>query len=278
MLDKNFRCCSNISVFGSAVLGKFIRPRGDKMQKPCRMISFFIVFIFLLVNIAGVSAQNVAVLGEIQSSGKVFIGSSNGKWSPAMPTYPLLQDTGIRTEDGSASISFKDGSRIDFSRDTVASINGEAPNYSIHLAKGVIAFNITPAASLSVTTPSAGISVNSRNGHILKVGYEKRGRVLGVISATEKGTEVRNISGEILVSASATGSRQLASGESMLVRSKSDFKVYKTQLAGGAAPGGSGAAGISGEVLGAIYLAVGGTAITVYDKNHPSGNASPHIP
>jgi len=242
------------------------------------MISYFIVFIFLMVNIAGVSAQNVSVLGEIQSSGKVFIGALNGKWSPAMPTYPLLQDTGIKTEDGSATISFKDGSRVDFSRDTIASITGEAPNYSIHLAKGVIAFNITPAASLSVSTPSANTSVNIRDGHVQKVGYEKSGRVLGVISATEKGTEVKNISGKILVSASATGSRQLASGESILVGPDSNYKVYKTQLVGGAATGGSGAAGISVEILGAIHLAVGGTAITVYDKNHPSGNASPHIP
>lgn len=248
------------------------------MQKSYRMISYFIVFIFLLVNVADVSAQNVSVLGEIQSSGEVFTGSSNSKWSHAMPTYPLLQDTGIRTEDGKASIFFKDGSRVDFSRDTIASITGEAPNYSIHLAKGVIAFNITPAASLSVSTPSASISVNSRGGHIQKVGYEKSGRVLGVISTTEKGTEVKNISGKILVSASSTGSRQLASGESMLVGPDSNYKVYKTQLAGGAATGGSGAAGISGEILGLIHVAVGGTAITILDRNNPSHNASPYIP
>ncbi len=39
-----------------------------------------------------------------------------------MPTYPLLQDTGIRTEDGSASIFFKDGSRVDLSTDTIVSV------------------------------------------------------------------------------------------------------------------------------------------------------------
>jgi hypothetical protein len=248
------------------------------MQKSYRMISYFIVFIFLLVNIAGVSAQNVSVLGEIQAMGEVFIGSLNGEWSPAMPTYPLLQNTGIRTEDGRASISFKDGSRADFSRDTIASINGEAPNYSIRLAKGVVAFNITSAASLSLSTPSANISVNNRDGLVQKVGYEKPGRVLGVISATEKGTEVRNISGKILVSSSAAVSRQLVSGENMLVDLNNNYKVYKTQLAGEAATRGSGATGISGEVLGAIHVAVGGTAITIYDNNHPSGNASPYIP
>lgn len=248
------------------------------MQKSYRMISYFIIFIFSLVNIAGVSAQNVSVLGEIQASGKVFIGSSSGKWTPAMPTYPLLQDTGIRTEDGSASISFKDGSRVDFSRDTIASITGEAPNYSIHLAKGVIAFNITSASSLSIATPSASISLNGRDSLVRKVGHEKPGRVLGVISVTEKGTEVRNISGKILVSASATGSRQLTNGESMLVGPDSNYKVHKTQLAGGAATGGSGALGISGEVLGLIHVAVGGTAITILDRNNPSHNASPYIP
>ena len=154
-----------------------------------------------------------------------------------MPTYPLLQDTGIRTEDGSASIFFKDGSRVDLSRDTIVSIAGEAPNYTMHLAKGVIAFSIKPISSLSVSTPSASISVNSKDNIVQKVGYEKSSRVLGVISSNEKGTEVRSISGRILVASSTAGTKTLVTGESMLVGPDSNYKVYKTQGVGRTDPG-----------------------------------------
>ena len=205
------------------------------MNNSCRLISYFLLAVFSLVIVAGVSAQTVAVLGELQSTGKVFISSSTGKWSPAMQTYPLLRDTGVRTENGSASIFFKDGSRVDLSRDTVVSISGEAPDYTMQLAKGIIAFRIKPISSLSVSTPSARISVNSGEEIVQKVGHEKSSPVLGVISASEKGTEVRNISGRILVNSSASA-KALSSGESIFVGSDSTYKVYKTQGVGSQPP------------------------------------------
>ena len=208
------------------------------MNKIHTLAVYVLILVFSLVNIAGVSAQSISVLGEIKSSGKVFIGSASGKWSSAMPTYPLLENTAIRTEDGSASITFKDGSRVDLSRDTIATVSGSSADYMITLAQGVIAFNIGPSSSLSVTTPTAHVSVNSKNALVQKVGFEKASRVLGVISATEKGTEVRNISGKILVNASTSGTRTLASGESVLIGQDNNFKVYKTQSVTGGAPNG----------------------------------------
>lgn len=208
------------------------------MQKMYRKISYFLFAVFSLVSVAGAFAQTVPVLGEIKSFGKVFIGSSTGQWSSALPTYPLLENTALRTEDGSASIAFKDGSRVDLSRDTIATVSGSSADYMITLAQGVIAFNIGPSSSLSVTTPTAHVSVNGKNDLVQKVGYEKASRVLGVISATEKGTEVRNISGKILVNASTSGTRTLASGESVLIGQDNNFKVYKTQSVTGGAPNG----------------------------------------
>jgi len=201
-----------------------------------RKISYFLFAVFSLVSVAGAFAQTVPVLGEIKSFGKVFIGSSTGQWSSALPTYPLLENTALRTEDGSASIAFKDGSRVDLSRDTIATISGSSADYMVTLAQGVIAFNMGPSSSLSVATPTAHVSVNSKNDLVQKVGYEKSNRVLGVISATEKGTEVKTISGKILVSSSASGTRTLASGESIFVSPDNNYKVYKTQGVGGTTP------------------------------------------
>lgn len=247
--------------------------RGAKlMNNFCRHISYFLLAVFSLVNIAG--AQTVAVLGELQSTGKVFISSSNGKWTPAMPTYPLLQGTGIRTEDGSTSIFFKDGSRVDLSRDTIVSIAGGAPNYTIHLAKGVIAFSIKPISSLSVSTPSATISVNSREGIVQMVGHEKSFPVLGVISSNEKGTEVRSISGRILIASSTAGTRTLVTGESMLVGPDSSYKVYKTQAELVESPG-AGWALINGVWV-FVGVAAGEGAViyglnsTLTDDGHPA--------
>ena len=198
-----------------------------------RLISYFLIGIFSLVNITSLSAQTVPVLGEIRSSGKVFIASSIDKWSPAMQTYPLLQGTGIRTEDGTVSVFLKDGSRMDLSRDTTVSISGDVRNYSVHLAKGTVTFNITATSTLSVATPSASISVNSKEDIVRKVGYEKPVRVLGIISVTEKGTEVRDVAGRIAVlSSSLSVPKILVTGESSFIGADNTYKVYKTQARG----------------------------------------------
>jgi hypothetical protein len=236
------------------------------LNNVCGFISYFLLAVFSLVNITGASAQTVAVLGELQSTGKVSIKSPADKWTPAMPTYPLLQGAGIRTEEGSTSVFFKDGSRVDLSRDTIVSISGEMRDYSIHLAKGVIAFSIRPLTSLSVSTPSAGISVNSKDGIVHKVGHnEKSSPVLGIIAANEKGTEVRNISGRITVTSSAAGRKTLVTGESMLVGSDSGYEVYKTQGVGAAYPGEKGLTIPEGALL--FVGTTAGEGLIIYGLN-----------
>jgi len=251
------------------------------MKKTSGLFLYILMLVFSFCTIAGVSAQNVPVLGEMQSTGKVFIGSSSGKWSPAVQTYPLLQDTGIRTEDGRSSIFFRDGSRVDLSRDTIVSISGETPDYTIHLAKGIIAFSMTSASSLAVSTPSATISVNS-NAHVVqKVGYEKASRILGVISATEKGTEVRSISGKIEVTSSATAVRTVSTGESIFVGTDNSSRIYKTQGVGSTEPSEEGSRHGAGALFFAGTAAAEGLVLYGLDKavdnddhHHPASPSS----
>lgn len=172
------------------------------MQTSYRFITFMLLAVFSLVNITGASAQTVAVHGEIQSTGKVFINSSTGQWSPAMPTYPLLHDTGIKTEDGIASILFKNGSRVDLSRNTVVSIASAQPGYIIELKEGVISFNITPSSSLSVSTASAGI--------LARGGKEA---VIGNINMRGTCVEVKSFTGDIQITSSEAGPKLLNTGE-----------------------------------------------------------------
>ncbi len=226
---------------------------------------FFILFIsaFILTNFfspfSSASAQSVLTLGEIQTSGSVFIESSYGKWLPSAKTYPLLQGTKIKTEEGSASIHFSNGSRVDLSKNTMAVIEGSPSDYSVRLVSGVIAFNINPASSLTVSTASTDVYVNSRKGLVQKVSQESAGWSLGAVSVTDKGTEVKSISGKIFVSVSASDMKLVAPGETLFVGSDGKHKTYAVQAVTGA---GAMAGYSSGEQLAAIIIGTS-EAVTV---------------
>ncbi|MBI5076262.1 MAG: FecR domain-containing protein [Nitrospirae bacterium] len=193
------------------------------------MVAVLLLLAFSFSMIAPVSAQSIAVLGEVKANGKVFIESTGGQWLSAPATYPLLQNTGIKTDDGSAALYFKDGSRIDLSKNSLALIDGSSGNYTVQMSKGTLAFNIAPGASLSVQTSSASVSVNKKSSLVQKVSLEKSGRVLGVISATDKGTEVRCIAGRVAIDVTPTETKLLSSGESMFVDVNNTYKAYNTQ-------------------------------------------------
>lgn len=187
------------------------------------------LFAFSFSITAPVSAQSIVVLGEVKANGRVFIESTGGQWLSAPATYPLLQNTGIRTEDGSAALYFRDGSRIDLSKNSLALIDGSGSQFTVQMARGVLAFNMAPGASLSVQTATASVSVNKTNPLVQKVSMEKSGRVLGVISSSDKGTEVRCISGRVAIEITPTETKLLSSGESIFVDTENRYKVYNTQ-------------------------------------------------
>ncbi|MBI5848222.1 MAG: FecR domain-containing protein [Nitrospirae bacterium] len=213
--------------------------------------------------IAPVSAQSIAVLGEVRANGKVSIESTSGQWLSAPATYPLLQNTGIRTDDGTASLYLKEGSRIDLSKDSLALIDGSSSNYAIHMSNGTLAFNVAPGASLSVQTTSTTISVNRKSSLVQKVSLEKSGRVLGVISATDKGTEVRCISGRVAIEVTPAETKLLSSGESIFVDANSTYKVYHTQALAseeeksGPDPGSS-RGKLTAAIIGGVFLTTAG--------------------
>ncbi len=193
------------------------------------MVAVLLLVSFSFVIIAPVSAQSIAVLGEVKASGKVSIESTSGQWLSAPAAYPLLQNTGIKTEEGSAALYFKDGSRIDLSKNSLALVDGSNSQYTVKMANGILAFNMAPGASLSVQTASTTISVNKKNALVQKVSLEKSGRVLGVISSSDKGTEIRCISGRVAIEVTPTETKLLSTGESIFVDANSAYKVYNTQ-------------------------------------------------
>jgi len=237
----------------------------DTRQKS--IITALLLIAFLFSHIAAVSAQSVTVLGEVTTRGRVFIESSSGQWLPAPATYPLIQNTGIKTDDGSASIYFKDGSRVDISKNSFVMIDGIASEYSMQMNKGVLAFNVTPSSSLTVRTPSTVITANAKSPSVKLVNIENSGRVLGIISTTEKGTEIRSISGRLMVDVSSSDTKLVSTGESIFIDSNGKYNVYKTQAVtqGSAAPAVTGISNVArAQVIVGGLMAASVTGLSIY--------------
>lgn len=194
-------------------------------------IAGLILFIFtgVLFSSVLVSAEDLTAFGELHANGEVFIGSDDETWVPSGSLYPLLQNTVIKTEDGFAALFLNDSSRVDISKETVIAINSSEADHTVKLSKGVVAFNISPSSSLSVITPTSHVSVRRSTDVIHKVSVSNDGRVLGVITVSEKGTEVKSIIGTITVSTEASVIKSVSTGESMFVGTDQAMKVYKTQ-------------------------------------------------
>ena len=203
---------------------------GGLLMRIIRCVLFFLsLAAYYFGGTLPILAQTVPVLGEMRTTGRVLIEESKGKWFTAMPNYPLLQDSNIKTEDGTASLYFKDGSRIDLGKNTTAVVGGSSGNYIIGLSKGLLAFNVSSLSSCSISTPSAGISMSREKNLLQKVSFEKTERVLGFISVSEKGTEVRAISGKLYVSISQSESRLVSAGEGVTIGPDRIPRIYKTQ-------------------------------------------------
>lgn len=266
----------------------FIEGKTKYMHKT--IIAMLLLAAFSFSIIAPVSAQSIAVLGEVKANGKVFIESAGGQWLSAPATYPLLQNTVIRTDDGSAALYFKEGSRIDIAKNSLAVVDGVGSQYTVRMSKGTLAFNMAPGASLSVETATASVSVNKKSSLVQKVSLEKSGRVLGIISSTDKGTEVRCISGRVAIDVTPIETKLLSSGESIFVDANRSYKVYNTQAIasdksdddrkkGGAGwTGGTSGDDLTAGIISGVFLTTAG--IISFDVWRGSGRriASPSAP
>lgn len=196
-----------------------------------RCIAVILVASFFLTAVTPAYAQTVQVLGEIKSNGMVYVAASNGQWMQAMQSYPVLPNTAIKTKDGMAAFLLKDSCRIDVNKNSSLTLNSPSPSvYAINIAEGTVAFNIKAGASLTITTPTSTVNVNAPGAAVaLKVSETKDGRVIGAVTVSEKGTEVRSISGRIIASNAGGEAKVVVAGENAWIGSDNKVKVYTTQ-------------------------------------------------
>ncbi len=175
------------------------------------------------------SAQGIMVIGEARMTGKSFLKSADERWLPAPTTYPVVQDTSIRTGEGSAAVYFIDGSRVSFPRDSEGVISGSQYQYSIDLVRGRIAFNIAPGASLSVGAGSASILIDNNKKIVRKVSYETPEHMRGVVTLGKNGLEVRSIAGMVSVGINSSMVRDLKAGEAIVINPDNTYRVITAQ-------------------------------------------------
>jgi hypothetical protein len=222
--------------------------RGIIMKK-FRFISLVLIPSLIFSNFifaTQISAQEPVAFGEIKAAGAagaVQIESSTGQWVEMRDVYPLLKNTKLRTRDGIVSITTRGGSRIELSKDTEVAFEALNGGYTINLKQGTLSFNLTPPESLTVTAAQVTVSAVTNPENIR-----------GMVICSEKGTEIRSISGKINVSYLGSNIKILAAGESLFVSAKGQVIA----AAAGAATTGT----TAGTTIGTTGLIVAGALVT----------------
>lgn len=227
-------------------------------MKKYQFIPFFFAALFLsfIVSSTSVSAKEAIALGEIKATGMVSIESSVGKWVELRDAYPLLKSTKLKTNEGVVSITTKEGTRIDLSRNTEVSIDAAGNSYTLTLAYGTVSFNIMPSSEFIIITKDATISAGRQvAGYYSLVagpGAPRLPNIQGMVFSDSKGTLTRSITGRINVSGKGFQAKALDSGESFFASVEGEKSPP-----GYTSAAGSGAWFIKGPILGAFFTSAG---------------------
>jgi hypothetical protein len=234
---------------------------------------------FTLINFipaTQVTAQEPIAFGEIKAGGTVQIESSVGKWIKVQDIYPLLKNTKLRTEDGIVFITTKDGSRIDLSRNTEASIDAANGSYTVNLVKGTLTFNMNPSESFIVMTEHAIVKASQQEGGtyplVAGVGAPAPANIQGMVFNDEDGTFVKSDSGKInVVFRDGSQPKVLTDGQTLLALTREKRTRRKAAAAEG--PSGDQNAGWKQALIVGGFLATG--AILTPDGWRGEGTPSP---
>lgn len=239
-------------------------------------IPFLIAALFLsfILPSTNVSAKEAMSLGEIKAIGVVSIESSVGKWVELKDAYPLLKSTKLKTNEGVVSVTTKEGTRIDLSKNTEVSIDAASNSYTLTLAYGTVSFNIMPSSEFIIITRDATISAGRQvAGYYSMVagpGAPRLSNIQGMIFSDSKGTLIRSITGRINVSGEGFQAKVLDSGESFFASVGGE----KSPL-GYTPAAGSGAWLTKGLIMGGFFVSAGLTANESFRGNGTHSKSAP---
>lgn len=189
----------------------------------CLLVSVICLSVITVVPHA--NALNELALGEMSIYGDVFIRSSTGNWMPAPSIYPILPNTEIRIEKGAASLFYNDGSRIDLSESSMASLTLVNSGNRVYLSKGKASVNTMPGSSFIFSHGASDIVVTSPPGNQGKSSAE---RFLGIVSSDDKGIGMQSIAGSASVTINNALPTDISSGGSIFVSPDNKISTYET--------------------------------------------------
>ena len=184
-------------------------------------------------------------LGTVVASGNASMKAGLDRWVPVdEKTHPVVTGTALKTEDGTMSVTMKDGASIEIGKKTDLVVGGARGNYSMQLQVGTIAFKIYEGIGLSVTTPSTSVVVQRVSGAVENARHSVKDEISGIITHDGKNTQVVCLRGKFGVMQAAAETTILTEGNT--VRVEGPQTVTRAQ---GAASTGSGTPAASSDIV-----------------------------
>lgn len=163
------------------------------------------------------------VLGTVVAAGKASMKAALDRWVPVdEKTHPVVDGTALKTEEGTMSITMKDGAGINMSKKTDVVVGGTLSNYAMRLQLGTIAFKVYEGIGLSVTTPSTTVVVQRVSSATENSRRTFKDEISGIITHDGKETQVVCLRGKFGVIPANAETRILTEGSTVAVGSPED--------------------------------------------------------
>lgn len=178
------------------------------------------------------------VLGTVVAVGKASMKAALDRWVPVdEKTHPVVDGTALKTEEGTMSITMKDGASINMSKKTDVVVGGTLSNYSMRLQLGTIAFKVYEGIGLSVTTPSTTVVVQRVSAAAENPRRTFKDEISGIITHDGKETQVVCLRGRFGVIPANAETRILTEGNTVAVGSREDAaQAQVTSLSASSVP------------------------------------------
>jgi hypothetical protein len=185
------------------------------------------------------------VLGSVVATGNASMKAGIDRWmSVDQKTHPVVDGTALKTEEGTTSITMKDGATIEMGKKTDLVVNGALGNYSMRLQQGTMAFKVYEGIGLFVTTPNTSVVIQRVAGTVEKAHHTFKDEISGIVTHDGKDTQVICLRGKFSVTQANAETWTLTEGNSVMAESSQAL----TQ--GGARSfAGSGASGAAPKVV-----------------------------
>jgi hypothetical protein len=193
------------------------------------MLSLGIAFlVYSPVALAAESAPRV--LGTVVALGHASMKAGLDRWLPVdEKTHPVIDGAALKTEEGTISITMKDGASIEVGKRTELLVGGTIGNYWIQLQTGTLAFKLYEGIGLSVTTPSTSVVVERSSGTVENIRHTVKEEISGIITHDGKDTQVICLRGKLGVMQAAVEKLILTEGDRVAV---SPQTVTQTRVQG----------------------------------------------